>query len=115
MPSRSWVVCFRIKEHKVERDVPHLLLMTPAQVKEAGLSNSHIPALRVLSLLRRGKTNKQTVPSSTFWTRISHLFSFSSPEFGGSLHNAKKVMNWQSSTCLIARWNFCLHHVTETF
>lgn len=56
MPRRSWVICFRIKKHKAERDVPHLLLiMTPAQVKEAGL----IPALRILSLLRRGKNKKQ--------------------------------------------------------
>lgn len=41
MPSRSWVVCFRIKKHKAERDVPHLLIMIPAQAKEARLRISH--------------------------------------------------------------------------
>lgn len=55
------MICFRIKKHKAERDVPHLLLiMTPAQVTEAGL----IPA--ILSLLRRGK-NKNKKKQSLFY------------------------------------------------
>lgn len=38
MPSRMWADCFRIKEHRVERDVRRtlhvLLIMMQAQVKK---------------------------------------------------------------------------------
>lgn len=83
MPRRIWMICFRIKELKVEKDVLHvLLIMTQAQMKKGWDSvTATTHTLCVLSL--PSPPYGDSVPSSIFWMQISPCSAFLPLHLGG--------------------------------